>query len=197
MQSNETIETLQARIVELERKTRFLLDHKAKLDPAGRPAFKRPDFVTVGEHCRIGNGVTMSTTVNSPISIGDRTRILRGSELLGPLSIGSRVFINRDAYIRSQVRIGDDVSIGPFVRMISDSHEVGETTHRAGQGKIEAIVVERGAWIGANVVILGGVTVGAGSIVAAGSVVINSVPANSVVAGVPARLVRTLEDPKP
>lgn len=188
------VSDLEKRIKDLERSVRFLLDQRNKQDPAGRPAFRRPDFVTVGANCRIGNGVTMSATENSPIVIGDRTRILRGSELLGPLNIGSRVFINRDAYIRSKVTIGDGVSIGPFVRIISDSHEIGEASHRAGVGKTEEILIEDGAWIGAGAVVLGGVTIGAGSVVAAGAIVVNSVPSNTVVAGVPARFVRSIQE---
>lgn len=192
MQDTTTVEALEVRIRELERTVRFLTDHKNKQDPAGRPAFRRPDFVTVGEHCRIGNGVTMSATANTPIEIGDRTRILRGTELLGPMQIGSRVFINRDAYIRSRVRIGDGVSIGPFVKIISDSHHLGDSSHRAGAGKTEDIILEDGVWIGASVVVLGGVTIGAGAVVAAGSVVVNSVPENTVVAGIPARVIRSI-----
>lgn len=194
MQDKTVVESLESRIKELERSVRFLLDHKNKQDPAGRPAFRRPDFVTVGEHCRIGNGVTMSATAKTPIEIGERTKILRGTELLGPLQIGSRVFINRDAYIRSRVRIGDGVSIGPFVKIISDSHDLGDSGHRAGIGKTEDIVIGDGVWIGANVVILGGVTIGAGAVVAAGAVVVNSVSENTVVAGIPARMIRSIED---
>ncbi|PRB46390.1 transferase [Arthrobacter sp. MYb216] len=138
--------------------------------------------------------MTLSATEKTPIVIGDRTRILRGTELLGPMQIGSRVFINRDAYVRSRVRIGDGVSIGPFVKIISDSHHMGDPSHRAGTGKTEDIVIEDGVWIGASVVVLGGVTIGAGSVVAAGSVVVDSVPKNTVVAGIPARVIRAIED---
>lgn len=188
------IENLKFRINELERKVRFLTDAREKQDPAGRPAFKRPLHVTVGEGCTIGNGVTFSASEKTPILIGDRTKVLRGGELLGPLTIGSRVFINRDAYIRSKVVIEDDVSIGPFVRLITDSHHVGPGSHRAGLGKTEAIVVCQGAWLGAGVTVLGGVIIGAGSIVAAGALVRENVPPNSVVAGIPARVIRRLEE---
>lgn len=190
------IEHLQSRISELERTVRFLTDSKAKQDPAGRPAFNRPQHVTVGEGCSIGNGVTFSATEKTPILVGDRTRILRGGELLGPLLIGSRVFINRDSYIRSRVTIEDGVSIGPFVRLITDSHHIGPAGHRAGAGKTEAILIGEGSWLGAGVTVLGGVTIGAGSIVAAGALVRDSVPPNSVVAGIPARVIRQLEEPK-
>ncbi|WP_254456324.1 acyltransferase [Paeniglutamicibacter quisquiliarum] len=190
------IDYLKSRLIELERTVRYLSDSRAKQDPAGRPAFKRPPYVTVGEGCNIGNGVTFSATERTPILVGDRTKILRGGELLGPLTIGSRVFINRDAYIRSGVTIEDGVSLGPFVRLITDSHHIGQASHRAGPGKTEAILIGEGAWLGAGVTVLGGVTIGAGSIVAAGALVRDNVPPNSVAAGVPARVIRQLEEPQ-
>lgn len=190
----DMLEDCQKRIVQLERTVRNLLDMREKSDPAGRPPFKRPAHVTIGQGSTIGRGVIFSAAEDHRIVVGERTRILRGSELLGPTNIGSNVFINRDAYIRSNVTIGDGVSIGPFVRLISDSHEIGHPGHRAGEGKIEPIVIESGVWIGANVIVLGGVTIGAGAVVAAGAVVVKDVAANAVVAGIPAKPIRVLED---
>jgi acetyltransferase-like isoleucine patch superfamily enzyme len=190
----DMLEDCQNRIVQLERTVRYLIDMREKSDPAGRPPFKRPEHVTIGQGSRIGNGVTFSATEHHEIVVGERTRILRGSELLGPITIGSHVFINRDAYIRSNVTIGDGVSVGPFVRLISDSHEIGHPGHRAGKGKVEAITIESGVWLGANVIVLGGVKIGAGAIVAAGAVVAKDVPPHTLVAGIPAKAVRVLAD---
>lgn len=190
----DMLEDCQKRVLQLERSVRYLLDMRQRSDPAGRPPFKRPEHVTIGQGSKIGNGVTFSATEKNPIVVGERTRILRGSELLGPVTVGSRVFINRDAYIRSNVTIGDGVSVGPFVRLISDSHEIGRPEHRAGHGKIDAITIESGVWLGANVIVLGGVKIGAGAIVAAGAVVTKDVAPNTVVAGIPAKSVRVLGD---
>lgn len=96
------IESMKTRILALEREVRYLRHHLEQSDPAGRPPFRTPDFVTIGEGSRIGRGVTMSATERAPISVGTRTRILRGAEILGPTSIGDRVFLNRDVYIRAQ-----------------------------------------------------------------------------------------------
>jgi acetyltransferase-like isoleucine patch superfamily enzyme len=188
----EMLEDSQKRILQLERSVRNLLDLREKSDPAGRPPFKRPEHVTIGQGSTIGNGVTFMATEKQQIVVGERTRILRGSELLGPVNIGSNVFINRDAYIRSNVTIGDGVSIGPFVRLISDSHEIGHSGHRAGRVRTEAITIGSGVWIGANVIVLGGAEIGSGAIIAAGAVVVENVEPNTLVAGIPAKLIRVL-----
>lgn len=189
----DVIATLMGRVDSLEREVRYLRHHLEQSDPAGRPPFRTPEHVTIGEGSRIGRGVTMSATERTPISIGSRTRILRGAEILGPTSIGDRVFLNRDVYIRAQVTIRDGVSIGPFSRLVTDSHDIGEADHRAGRGRTEPIVIGEGTWIGAGVTVLGGVTVGDGAIIAAGAVVTDDVPANALIGGIPARLLRLLD----
>lgn len=185
---------LQERLESLEREVRFLRHHLEQSDPAGRPPFRRPDHVTIGEGSRIGRGVTMSATAKTPITVGNNTRILRGTEILGPTAIGNKVFLNRDVYVRARVTIQDGVSIGPFVRLVSDSHGVGPKEHRAGAGKTDPIVIGAGSWIGADATILGGVTVGCGAVVAAGAVVTQDVPPHTIVGGIPARVLRHIED---
>lgn len=187
------LDALNSRIADLEREVRYLRHHLEQSDAAGRPAFRRPDFVTVGDGSRIGRGVTMSASEQTPISIGANTRILRGAEILGPTDIGDRVFLDRDVYVRAQVTIRDGVSIGPFTRLISDSHHLGDSRHRAGASKTEPIVIGEGVWIGAGVTVLGGATVGDGSIVAAGAVVTEDVPPNCLVGGTPARVLKLLD----
>jgi acetyltransferase-like isoleucine patch superfamily enzyme len=89
--------------------------------------------------------------------------------------------------VDSDVRIGRNVSVGPQTAFYTATHAVGFASRRM-QLATEAypIVVEDGVWIGAHCLILAGVTVGRGSIVAAGSVIATSVPANSLVEGNPA-----------
>ena len=89
-------------------------------------------------------------------------------------------------------RSGSNVNIGPFTKLISDSHELGGPSRRAGKFFADPIVVGDGAWIGASVTVLGGVTIGAGAVVAAGAVVTRDVPANALVAGVPAKVIKHL-----
>lgn len=144
----------------------------------------------------IGAGCRIDPTVRffgDGTAIGPGSKILRGSEILGPVSVGEAVFINRDAYIRPNTTIGDRVNLGPFVRLITDDHEIGSSERRAGTVTYRPIVIGDGAWVGAAATILGGVTIGEGAVVAAGAVVVSDVPPNTLVGGVPAKLIRTLE----
>ena len=109
------------------------------------------------------------------------------------ISVGDRTFINKETYIVStqHVSIGSDCSISWRVSIMdSDFHRV------IGQREIEdsrgaPVRIGKHVWIGANALILKGVSVGDGAIIAAGSVVTDDVPERSLVAGVPARVVRT------
>ncbi len=127
------------------------------------------------------------------IVIGRGTRIYRNGEILGPVQIGAHVFINTGAYIRPGTTIGDRVNLGPFVRLITDTHEIGPHHRRAGEGRNDPIRIGDGTWIGAGATVVGGVTIGSGCVVAAGSVVTEDVPDDTMVGGVPARVLRSLE----
>lgn len=124
------------------------------------------------------------STVNGRVFIGGTN-----------VSIGEGTFINYETFIdaAADVRIGARCSLGPRVTIITGSHELGDSTRRAGTPENRPIVIGDGAWIGACAVILPGVTIGAGAVVAAGAVVTRDVPDHSVVAGVPAVVVRTLD----
>lgn len=148
--------------------------------------------LTIGENPRIDRSVRLVHKDDAPIIIGDNANFFRGSEMVGPITIGSRVFINRDGYIRPKTTIGDNVAIGPFVRLITDTHEIGPSHKRAGKSRFDPIVVGDGSWIGAAVTVLAGVTIGKGCVVAAGAVVTRDVPDNTMVGGVPAQHIRDL-----
>jgi maltose O-acetyltransferase len=91
------------------------------------------------------------------------------------------------------VRIGNRVHVGHDVTILSVDHEIGSTTQRCGGHDRMPVIVRDGVWIGSRVTILPGVTVGEGAIVAACAVVTRDVPPDTVVAGVPAQIVRELE----
>ncbi|GAA0727075.1 DapH/DapD/GlmU-related protein [Clostridium malenominatum] len=108
--------------------------------------------------------------------------------------VGDNVSFNEYDWIDGNggIEIGDYVSIGPKVSIISFSHGY-EDIHvpiKLQKKKLNKILIENNVWIGANVVITGGVKIGTGSIIGAGSVVLNDVEPYSIVAGVPARLVK-------
>lgn len=112
------------------------------------------------------------------------------------LIIGANAMINEEVYLdmNADIRIGDGVSIGHHVMFITADHEVGPSTCRAGPLRPSAIQIGAGTWIGARSTIMPGVTIGAGCIVAAGSLVSGNVPPHRVVGGVPARPLRSLPD---
>ncbi len=159
---------------------------------AREPDRARP-HVRLGEACSIDPYVTMWARADAPISVGSHTKIYRGGEFQGPVTIGAKTFINRDVYVRAGAVIGNDCSIGPFVRIITDTHEMGPARHRAGKLTVLPVSIQDGCWIGAGVIVLPGVTIGAGSVVAAGAVVVSDVPPNTLVGGIPARPIRSLD----
>lgn len=114
----------------------------------------------------------------------------------GHLRIGSSSWISPGAvfhtHLQAPITVGARCDIGPGVEFIPGGHHIAGASRRAGDGTALPISIGDGCWIGARSTILGGVTIGAGCVVAAGSVVTQDVPPNSLVAGVPARLKRSL-----
>lgn len=111
------------------------------------------------------------------------------------IRVGQNVFVNQNCtfYDLGGLDIADDVMIGPNVSLITAGHPLEPLQRRAATvGK--PIVIERNVWIAASVTIVGGVTVGESSVVAAGSVVTRDVPPNTLVAGNPARVIRSIGD---
>jgi acetyltransferase-like isoleucine patch superfamily enzyme len=112
------------------------------------------------------------------------------------VSLGPGTLINHRCYFSSwaPITIGRNCDIASEVMFGTVTHEIGPQTRRAGQLRSEPISVGDGSWIGARAVILPGVTIGAGCIVAAGAVVTRDCPPNTILAGVPATVRRQLQD---
>ncbi|MBT1707924.1 sugar O-acetyltransferase [Fulvivirgaceae bacterium PWU5] len=108
------------------------------------------------------------------------------------IKLGKNVFINHACSFLDMggITIEDDVLIGPKVSLITENHPADPSKRKFLD--LKPIVIQKNVWIGAGAVILPGVTVGENSIVAAGAVVNKDVPANAVVGGVPARLLKTI-----
>jgi maltose O-acetyltransferase len=115
----------------------------------------------------------------------------------GRLAIGDDSWLSPGVIIYTHldvsIVIGARCDIGPGVEFIVGSHAIGDSARRAGPGSARAISVGDGCWLGAGSKILGGVTVGSGSVIAVGAVVLKDVPPNTLYAGVPAVLKRTLD----
>jgi maltose O-acetyltransferase len=112
------------------------------------------------------------------------------------LTIGSDCVVTGPFHVDlgAPVRIGNRVYIGHDVSMLTVDHRIGPAEQRCAGHDSLPIVVGDGAWICSRVTILPGVTVGSGAVLAAGAVVTRDVPPNALVAGVPAQIVRDLEE---
>ena len=132
----------------------------------------------------IGQPVDESTTVFTPFHTNFGKHI----------SLGKNVFINHACTFLDLggIVIEDEVLVGPKVSLITENHPVRPEDRK--MLDLKRIVLKRKCWIGANSVILPGVTVGENSVVAAGSVVTKDVPADTVVAGVPARVIKKVTE---
>jgi acetyltransferase-like isoleucine patch superfamily enzyme len=129
-----------------------------------------------------GNFIDESTTVFAPFYTNFGRLI----------QIGKNVFINHACSFLDMggITIEDDVLIGPKVNLITENHPLDPVDRRALVAK--PIIIKRNAWIGAAVTILPGVTIGENAVVAAGAVVSKDVPANTVVGGIPAKFIKSV-----
>lgn len=131
---------------------------------------------------------------------GDLVDVRASCFLLSPdnLSLGSRISIHPFCYIDATggLTIGNDVSIAHGVSILTTEHVFSDTTVPIRDQGVVSHPTRIGSdvWIGAGARILAGVSIGNGSVVAAGSVVKNDVPAGAVVAGVPARVIKSRLD---
>jgi len=148
---------------------------------------------------KLGSGVRLSRFLNLyGCEIGDRTVIGAFVEVQKNARIGNNCKISSHSFVCEGVSIEDNVFIGHGVMFINDIYP--RATNASGglqtekDWRVEPTVIRRGASIGSNATILARVTVGENAIVGAGSVVTKSVPANSIVAGNPARVVRYIEE---
>jgi acetyltransferase-like isoleucine patch superfamily enzyme len=111
------------------------------------------------------------------------------------MRIGRNVFINQNCtfYDLGGIDIADEVMIGPNVSIITSGHPL-EPSQRRSVTTGKPIVIERNVWIATGATIIGGVTIGKNSVVAAGSVVTKDVPANTLAGGNPAGVIRGVCD---
>ena len=109
------------------------------------------------------------------------------------ITIGKNVFINHACSFLDMggITIEDNVLIGPKANLITENHPLNLGDRKTLVCK--PIVIKRNAWIGAAATILPGVTIGENAVVAAGAVVSKDVPANTVVSGVPAKIIKTIQ----
>jgi len=151
----------------------------------------------VAPDVKLGRDVKLAPFINLyGCEIGDETKIGPFVEIQKNVRVGIRCKISSHTFICEGVTIGDHVFIGHGVTFINDSYPRATTAagelQTAADWKVEATLVKNGASVGSGATILSKVVIGEHAIVGAGSVVTRDVPAHAIVAGNPARLLRTL-----
>ena len=105
--------------------------------------------------------------------------------------VGNNVYIGHGCWIsgiRGGIILNDEVMLGPGVKMVSSNHTSINGSYRFGPGVGKKISIGYGTWVAANVVITAGVNVGEGCLIAAGAVLTNDFDSNSIIGGIPARI---------
>ena len=143
--------------------------HSVRMDTPPYRRFSLGRRSVVESYCCINNAV-------GDVLIGDHTRIGIHNTIIGPVSIGSHV------------------NLAQGITVTALNHNFADTTHRIDEQGIttKPVTIGDDVWIGANAVILPGVTIGRHSVVAAGAVVTTDVPENTIVGGVPAKIIKHL-----
>ena len=111
------------------------------------------------------------------------------------ITLGEKVFFNFNCVILdvAPVRIGSYVLFGPAVQVYAATHPIGASQRRTGLELGKPIDIGEDAWIGGGAIVCPGVSIGAASVIAAGSVVTRDIPAGVIAAGNPCRVIRDLE----
>jgi maltose O-acetyltransferase len=155
--------------------------------------------------------LTKAFNDSAPAEHAERRRLLE--ELLGSLGeateirppfycdygshthVGARTFVNFGliALDVAEIRIGDDVQVGPYVQLLTATHPLEPEARRTKWESAEPIAIEDNVWLGGGVIVCPGVTIGVNTVVGAGAVVTRDLPAGVLAAGIPARVVRRLE----
>ena len=146
-----------------------VIHHSVRMDTPPYRKFSLGDYSVIESFACINNAV-------GDVMIGDHTRIGLHNTIIGPVIIGSHV------------NLAQGITVTALNHIFEDSKkridEQGVSTN--------AVIIEDDIWIGANAVVLPGVTIGHHSVVAAGAVVTKDVPPHSLVAGVPAKVIKQI-----
>ncbi|MGW0792473.1 acyltransferase [Streptomyces sp. NPDC002911] len=147
-------------------------------------------WIELGDHCIIGEQVTLTAGLMPGLDLGAQPI----------LTLGNGVVLGRGSHVIADttVSIDSDTYCGPYVYITSTNHSYDDPHEPVGKQwpRMEPVVIGPGCWIGTGAVILPGARLGRNVVVAAGAVVRGEVPDHAVVAGAPARVVRSWDPDK-
>lgn len=199
--SGRSIQALRGAFVKLFIKSKGLMFIGASVK------LKHTHLISAGKNLILEDGVYLNALSVNGIRFKDNVTVARNSTILCTgviahkgigVSIGNNTGINANVFIAGQggISIGDNVIIGPGVKIFSENHAFSKPDiiiKEQGVTRV-GVIIKDNCWIGAGVIITDGVTIGEGCVIGAGSVVNRSVPANTVAAGVPAKVLKNRVD---
>ena len=181
----------------------FLMKSSGIVFLGKRTSIKHKNLIQAGRTLFIGDNVEINALSKNGVRFGNNVSIHRntiidctgGIRSIGEgINIGNSVGFSPNCYIqvRGEVNIGDNVIFGPYVKIFSENHNFFDVDLPvSGQGEIrEGVTIKSGVWVGSSAIILDGVTIGENAIIAAGSLVNKDVPPYSIVAGIPAKIIK-------
>jgi len=142
-------------------------------------SFRRYKFVILSDNIKIGNNFICG----SYCSISKKNKII----------IGNNFFMGRNCHLASNLIIGNDVMFASYVSCVGGDHKIDDiqtTIRESGRGEFKTTIIENNVWIGHGAIIMHGVNIKTGAVIAAGSVVTRDVSENAIVGGNPAKLIR-------
>ncbi|HYB27281.1 MAG TPA: sugar O-acetyltransferase [Solirubrobacteraceae bacterium] len=166
-----------------------------------------PDLLEERKQCRLlcerFNAISFGETAARRVVLRELLgRLGEEAEVMAPfqcdygrhISVGARTFINYNAVVLdgAAVTIGEDVQIGPGVQLLTALHPLDPVERRRGTETAKPITIGDGAWLATGVIVCPGVTIGADTVVGAGSVVTEDLPAGHLCFGNPCRVIRRI-----
>ena len=176
----------------------FLIMNQTETRPRWYIRLLAPLYQHRGKGSVIYSSVRMDTPPYRRFSIGRKSVIESFScinNAVGDVIIGDYTRVGLHNTIIGPVRIGNNVNLAQGITVTALNHNFDDTTKRIDQQGVstKAVTINDDVWIGANAVILPGVTIGTHSVVAAGALVSKDVPPYTIVAGVPAKVIKQLQ----
>lgn len=181
----------------LKRFVDWLIMNQVETRPRWYIRLLAPLYQHRGKHSKIYNSVRMDTPPYRKFSLGDYSVVESYScinNAVGDVMIGSHTRVGLHNTVIGPVTIGDHVNLAQGITITALNHNFADKSQRIDQQGIstDAVTIGNDIWIGANAVVLPGVTIGDHSVVAAGAVVTKDVPPHSLVAGVPAKIIKEI-----